>query len=79
MILDLQIQFHREQSLEQLAMWLVKKWGKACAKRCEMLESREKLQTDHGPGLTDEELREEYRKQVEAQTKPLPRERSSKI
>lgn len=73
MVLDMQIQFHRGQSLRQIAAWLVKKWGKACTKRAEMLEFREDLRITYGTAVSDEELRAEYKKQIEAQTKPLPR------
>lgn len=73
MILDQQIIHIRGQSLLNLGVWLAKKWGQAIAKVFELQRDLAKVREGGGEGLTDDELREEHKKQVAAQTKPLPR------
>lgn len=77
MVLDEQILFNRDQSLLGMALWLVRKWVKAVEKKAELESNLKKLREDYTVGLSDEELRAEWKKQVEAQTKPLDRKHLS--
>lgn len=72
-MLDQQIIHNRNQSLFNLAFWLSKKYAQAKQKRSKIRAELANVRKGGEVGLTDGELREEHRKQVVAQTKPLPR------
>ena len=67
-VIDTQVQYNDQQSLRRLGQWLRRKWYD-CHGR--LRTAQEEV---HDSRISPDELRAEWLLQVEAQTKPIPRE-----